>query len=158
MDTVILTVDLDEGSFQRLNCLRREFYPAEKNLVPAHVTLFHQFPRQGLGDLPAFPAELVVHFGRVFFMGQGFAVEAQCQDLQIWRKQVLDLPLEFSSQDRSLKKLHVTLQNKESPAKAREDFEAFCQKWSPFTGKIFGLRQWRYLSGPWELERVFPVA
>ena len=35
---------MDGESFGRLNELRRRFYPPERNLVPAHITLFHQLP------------------------------------------------------------------------------------------------------------------
>src|SRR5687767_1288103 len=40
----VLTLELDGESFGRLNELRRLHYPPERNLVPAHVTLFHQLP------------------------------------------------------------------------------------------------------------------
>ena len=35
---------MDGESFARFDALRRRYYPPERNLVPAHVTLFHQLP------------------------------------------------------------------------------------------------------------------
>ena len=40
----VLTLELDGASFGRLNELRRRHYPPERNMVPAHLTLFHQLP------------------------------------------------------------------------------------------------------------------
>jgi hypothetical protein len=38
----ILTAELDPASFAWLDWLRREHFPPERNLLPAHLTLFHR--------------------------------------------------------------------------------------------------------------------
>ena len=43
-DPLILTLMLDEGTQAWLDALRRAQFPPERNLVPAHVTLFHALP------------------------------------------------------------------------------------------------------------------
>ena len=40
----VLTLEMDGESFARFNELRQAHYPPERNLVPAHVTLFHRLP------------------------------------------------------------------------------------------------------------------
>lgn len=41
---LILTLRLDDGTQERFDALRRTFFPPERNLIPAHLTLFHHLP------------------------------------------------------------------------------------------------------------------
>jgi len=41
---LILTLALDGEAFALFDRLRREHFPPERNVVPAHVTLFHALP------------------------------------------------------------------------------------------------------------------
>ena len=41
---VILTLALDERSFAFFAAQRRRYFPPERNLIPAHLTLFHKLP------------------------------------------------------------------------------------------------------------------
>ena len=43
-DPLILTLMLDAGTQAWLEALRRAHFPPGRNLVPAHVTLFHALP------------------------------------------------------------------------------------------------------------------
>ena len=49
----VLTLELDGEAFARLNELRRRHYPPDRNLVPAHVTLFHQLPGERAREIKA---------------------------------------------------------------------------------------------------------
>jgi hypothetical protein len=42
--SLILTLKLDQTTFERANTLRQQYFPPERNVVPAHVILFHQLP------------------------------------------------------------------------------------------------------------------
>src|SRR3954467_15787702 len=53
MAPLILTLALDAGSTARFEALRQEHFPPERNLVPAHLTLFHHLPGDRLGDIAA---------------------------------------------------------------------------------------------------------
>lgn len=153
-DFVILTADLDHDSFSKLNDWRLRYFPQERNLVPAHLTLFHQFPRQALRELRLPPGAVIVRFTEPFFMGKGFAIRGDCEELLSLRQQLLLLPYSFTDQDRKLKKLHVTIQNKMAPADAKNDFHSFLSEWKNFNGWVRGLRQWDYQGGEWALEKV----
>ncbi|NJM07417.1 2'-5' RNA ligase family protein [Candidatus Gracilibacteria bacterium] len=43
-EPLILTVLLDEDTFRRFDGLRRTHFPPQRNLIPAHITLFHALP------------------------------------------------------------------------------------------------------------------
>ena len=43
-DPLVLTLLLDADTQAWLDSLRRAHFPPERNLVPAHVTLFHACP------------------------------------------------------------------------------------------------------------------
>ena len=46
--TLILTLQLDAISNAFYEHLRRKYFPPERNLIAAHVTLFHQLPDEPL--------------------------------------------------------------------------------------------------------------
>jgi hypothetical protein len=51
---LILTLALDGEAFAFFDGLRRAHFPPERNVVPAHVTLFHALPgeqRPAIGSL-----------------------------------------------------------------------------------------------------------
>lgn len=82
--TFILTAELDRASFDWLDGLRRAHFPQERNLLPAHLTLFHRLsPAQtrGLADvaLPAAPMPLRCAGFRL--LGFGVAIEIICPEL-----------------------------------------------------------------------------
>lgn len=157
-DFVILTADLSGEVFIALESFRQKYFPVERNFIPAHLTLFHQFPREALSDLCTPREEMPILLSDPFFMGQGFAVNASCEGLSLWRASVLKLPFAFSKQDQNLRRLHVTIQNKNPTVKARKDYEAFLAEWKPLSGMVCGLRQWNYLGGPWSLEKIIPFS
>jgi hypothetical protein len=41
---LILTLKLEQVAFERLDTLRRAYFPTERNFIPAHLTLFHALP------------------------------------------------------------------------------------------------------------------
>lgn len=107
-------------------------------------------------ELPVLKEEILVNFEEPFFMGQGFAVRAECEKLLLWRNSVLALAFSFTKQDQNLQRLHVTVQNKKEAKLAKQDYEAFLGEWKPLSGIVRGFRQWSYLGGPWALERIIP--
>ena len=42
---LLVTLAMDEPTFGRLDALRSLHFPPGRNLVPAHVSLFHHLPR-----------------------------------------------------------------------------------------------------------------
>jgi hypothetical protein len=48
---LILTLSLDKASHQFLTNLRSKYFPAHRNFLSAHVTLFHAIPPQRINEL-----------------------------------------------------------------------------------------------------------
>ena len=62
--TYILTAELDPDSFEWLDGLRRQHFPPERNLLSAHLTLFHRLSSAQTGrleaiELPAAPVPIL---------------------------------------------------------------------------------------------------
>ena len=77
---LVLTLALDDVSAQRLTALRREHFPAHRNHLAAHVTLFHAVPDRVLSEVLAIVAArapdhaLPVEVTAVVPLGRGSAV------------------------------------------------------------------------------------
>ena len=41
---LVVTLALDDDAQARLDALRRTHFPSDRNVVPAHVSLFHALP------------------------------------------------------------------------------------------------------------------
>ena len=94
-------------------------------------------------------------FSEPVFFGKGFGIKVDCPELKNWRNNLLRLPLDFTPQDKNLKQLHVTIQNKVSPEQGRKDYEYFKDIWNPIESKILGIQVWKYLGGPWEFQKDY---
>lgn len=114
--TYILTAELDPDSFDRLDGLRRQHFPPERNLLPAHLTLFHrlssaQAGRQRAFESPTGPVPLL--FDAPLLLGFGVAIQIRSPELEQVRSAALaTMGGEFSRQDSQAWRPHVTIQNK----------------------------------------------
>jgi 2'-5' RNA ligase len=163
---LILTLALDALAFARLDVLRCQHFPPERNLVPAHLTLFHALPgreeaavRQTLRAVTAGSAIVTLHFPTLVSLGRGTAVVVDSPELLALRSQLARRWASWlSAQDRQGYHPHITIQNKVTPAAARQLFTTLVAGWQPFTARGEGLLLWRYLNGPWELIERFAFA
>ena len=48
---LIVTAELGPADLAWLDRLRRTYYPAERNQLPAHLTMFHALPPSAEGEL-----------------------------------------------------------------------------------------------------------
>jgi len=156
---LILTLALDEASFQRFDAERRAHFPPERNFIPAHVTLFHHLPGEEIEAVraeiaaacAAAEAPLRVEATGLRFLGRGVAYALASRELEALRA---DLARRFDAhltpQDRQRFRPHMTIQNKADPAKARALFERMEAAFAPFSATGEGLLLWRYRGGPWE--------
>ncbi len=157
--TFILTLAFDPATFARLDALRRAHFPPERNFIPAHLTLFHSLGEdaesaiRAATERPPFP----LAFSRVHRLGRGAAFAVDSPELIALRA---GLARAFkgglTAQDRQPYRPHVTIQNKADPETARTTLEALSSTFAPWKGTGVGLLFWRYLGGPWALEREFP--
>jgi 2'-5' RNA ligase superfamily len=153
----ILTAEMDEESFVWLDGLRREHFPSERNLLQAHLTLFHRLSVAQVdgSSLPKMPsAPLALRFDRLAFLGFGVALHVQSGELERLRNEIRNAAGgEFSRQDSQPWKPHVTIQNKVSAESARKLHRLLQEQFSERVGAATGLLVWEYLGGPWKLQK-----
>ncbi|MCQ8277453.1 2'-5' RNA ligase family protein [Acetobacteraceae bacterium KSS8] len=157
---LLLTLTLAEPAQGLFQTLRERHFPPERNVVPAHVSLFHALPgeereliqkrldrlvKNGLAVRPPIRVEPPYPMGR----GVGFRLHspalarlraALAEDWAPW----------LTPQDRQPFRPHVTVQNKVEPAVARALLERLSAGFVPFETEGVAIRLWRYLGGPWE--------
>jgi hypothetical protein len=138
--------------------LRCAHYPPERNVLQAHITLFHHLPPSSLGEvesrLKAFcrgraPA---ARLSDVMLFDQGVAYRIESLELSAIRDDLADAFTGLlTPQDQARPRLHVTIQNKAKPAEARALAEALKAEFRPRPFVIAGLAAWYYRGGPWDL-------
>jgi hypothetical protein len=154
--TYILTAELDDSSFTWLDALRRQHFPPERNVLSAHLTMFHLLSGAQIERLPlAMPhGPIDLDFDRVRFLGAGVAFNVRSPGLAGLRDQlIVTMGGELSRQDSQKWSPHVTVQNKVAAASARELCATLGETFTGRTGHVRGLQVWEYLNGPWKLAR-----
>lgn len=163
---LILTLGLEAAAQARFDRLRAAHFPAARNFIPAHVTLFHALPgaegdaigRALAARCAATPAFTVDATG-VRSLGRGVAYVLHAPPLQRLRADLAQLWHDWlTPQDRQGFRPHVTVQNKAEPEAARALLEAMQAGFTPFAFRAEGLALWRYLGGPWEAVSAHPFA
>ena len=160
---LIVTLLLDDEAKERFDRLRAEHFPAERNFLAAHVTLFHALPGERLGEVRA---ELAAAADRPAFevavtgvrlLGRGVAYDLCSAELDRLRRTLAGAwgPW-LTPQDRQRHRAHVTVQNKVAPEVARALHERLAASFVPGSVTARGLGLWRYLGGPWEPVDAFP--
>jgi 2'-5' RNA ligase len=156
---LIVTLKLDARTFEHLDGLRREHFPAHLNHLSAHLTLFHHLPGeerfQVEADLHAVapPAPIELQVTGLRSLGRGVAFELFSPVLSALRAALAQRWARWlTPQDRQGFRPHVTVQNKVTPGEARALKAHLSEGFSPFTARGEGFEVWRYLEGPWALE------
>ncbi len=154
---LIVTLLLEDGAQARFDRLRAAHFPAERNHLAAHVTLFHALPG---GQRPAVDAALAraaerppfdVEVTGLQLLGRGVAYRLHAAELSALHAGLAaDFDPWLTRQDRQRLSAHVTVQNKVEPAVARELRDRLAAGFTPHAVPARGLGLWRYLGGPWE--------
>ena len=155
---LILTVRFDADSFARFDAERRLHFPPERNLIPAHLTLFHHLPGGELAAISRHLAELAarqttfsLRVSGLRLLGQGTAYVIDSEALLRLRADLARRwSRELTRQDAQGFRPHVTIQNKAPPNKAKALFERLTASFEPFEATATGLLLWHYRGGPWE--------
>lgn len=163
---LILTLRLADEAQARFDRLRALHFPPERNLVPAHVTLFHHLPgaeadavRSALDAACAGTAPFAVEATGLRSLGRGVAYELHAPELPRLRAGLARVWTDWlTPQDRQGFRPHVTVQNKVAPERARALLADMQAGFAPFAFEALGLRLWRYLGGPWEAVSEHPFA
>jgi len=154
---LIVTAELASSDLAWLDALRRHHYPAERNRLPAHLTMFHALPpsleaeaRHRLAKAAARPAPRASVAG-LMDLGGGVAFRIVSDDLDSIREELADgFHGMLGAQDSGGWRPHVTIQNKVSVREARQLLDALQAGFEPRPLGIRGLGLHRYLGGPWE--------
>ena len=156
-EPLILTLELDSDSFEWLNDLRKSYFPKQRNLLSAHLTLFHKLTLAQVEFMKAVlwrsPSGVVpLEFVGLRSLGGGVAVDVHAPDLVALRKTfVAAVDGDLTPQDGQGFRPHVTIQNKVTAAVARQTLATLQRDFTPRAGQGTALMVWRYLGGPWAL-------
>lgn len=160
---LILTAEIGPQDFAWLDALRKAHYPADRNRVPAHLTIFQALPpsaetelRTRLRQFAAGPPPSARIEG-VMDLGGGVAFRVASPDLDRMREELgAGLHGLLSAQDNGGWRPHVTIQNKVASKTARALKVSLERGFEPRPLTIAGLGLHRYLDGPWERVAAYP--
>ena len=156
---LIVTAELPAPLQTRVEALRRAHYPAERNHLAAHVTLFHALPpfvegeARGLlaaiaAETPPPPASLIA----VMDLGTGTALRIESAAMLAVRASIAErFHGLLTQQDQHAPRLHVTVQNKVPRAEAKGLQAVLAADFRTQSFTFAGLALHRYMGGPWEL-------
>ena len=159
---LIVTAEIAPQDLSWLDRLRRMHYPAERNRLPAHLTMFHVLPpsaeaevRTALSRLATEPPPRASVEG-LMDLGGGVAFRIVSEDLDRMRRELAaDFHGLLSAQDSGGWRPHVTIQNKVPAKEARALLAKLEVGFRPRPLAISGLGLHRYLGGPWERLGVY---
>ncbi len=161
---LVVTLTLDRHSQDRFDALRRAHFPADRNHLGAHVTLFHALPGDrldevgaALHDLAAAAEAFDVAVTGVRLLGRGVAYDLRSPELaELHERLAVRFAGMLTRQDAQRLHAHVTVQNKVDPAVARALHAELAAGSRPWTARAGGLDLWWYEGGPWRHERSLP--
>lgn len=154
---IIITASMDAADQAWANKLRSAHFPVERNILDAHITLFHHLPPSVLPELKARVATLmrehptpIAQVSGIINLGRGVAFRVDCPALLAVREDLADaFHGMLTPQDMAKPRLHITVQNKVEPAKARALTAQLEKSFVPRSLSITGLCAFHYLGGPW---------
>ena len=163
---LILTLAFDPESTGFFEAERRRHFPPERNLIPAHLTLFHHLPGADEASVARFLTSLCsgtvpfpLTISGLRFLGRGVAFAITSPDLLRLRATIATAFADrLIPQDRQGFRPHVTIQNKARPDEAKALFARLEAGFEPFGADAVGLLLWRYRDGPWEKRGFYRFA
>lgn len=138
--------------------LRRAHYPAHRNKLEAHVTLFHAFAPSLREELRGVLARMAREYGPpracldgIMPLGGGTALAIECPGMLAIRERIAEhFHGALTAQDSHPPRLHITIQNKVTAKEARalqQDLAAMLQ---PRKFAFRGLEMHLYRETHWE--------
>jgi hypothetical protein len=136
---------------------RAAHFPPERNLLPAHLTMFHHLPPSLMEEvreqLAAVARERppVARIAGLVSLGRGVAYRIDSPALEEGRAHLADrwAPL-LTPQDAAPWRPHVTIQNKVEAATAKALLGELQADFRARSVAIVGYAAWWYRGGPWE--------
>ncbi|WP_324260533.1 2'-5' RNA ligase family protein [Altererythrobacter sp. H2] len=158
--TALLPADLHRWA----TALRTQHFPPERNYLEAHVTLFHALPpsserevRAALAGEASALAPVQARLSGLISLGRGTALRIESPAMLSLRDRLAErFHGILTPQDSHRPRLHVTIQNKVTPAEARTLKEQLEPVIEPRAFAFRGLGLHLYRGGPWEAAGEFP--
>ncbi len=155
---IIVTATMGAADQRYFDMLRSAHFPAGRNHVPAHVTLFHQLPPSCLDELERLVRRIAAdtpppaaRLRELYSPGQGGAFRIDSPELIAIRARIADhFAGMLTAQDRGTPRLHITVQAKATAAEARALLASLAADFRPRPLAIAGLAAHHYRGGPWE--------
>ncbi|MCF0041455.1 2'-5' RNA ligase family protein [Dyadobacter fanqingshengii] len=153
---LVATLEIEPSTQQYFNQLRRQHFPAERNYLNAHLTLFHALPHEpwiieDLRELAKDQTPFEATAQTIISLGGGTAFKISSAELPAFHQKLRERWFEFlSRQDQQKRNFHITVQNKVDPQLAKKLQSELAQTFKPFSFIVTGFQLWRYLGGPWE--------
>lgn len=157
-DPIIITATMGSDDFAWANGLRRQHFPPERNMVPAHISLFHQLPPSVLGEIEQVVKRMTSDYAPpdamlsdVMQLGRGVAYRIDSPELlMVWEELAERFEGLLIEQDKHRPRLHITVQNKVEPAEAKALHQMLLERFEPRPLQIKGIALWYYHGGPWD--------
>jgi 2'-5' RNA ligase len=161
--SLVLTLEMDGESFAAFDGLRRRYYPPGRNIVPAHVTLFHRLPGDRSREIKAYLKQVAASQRPIEISAiepkiteRGVAIFLQSSQLHALRD---DLAREWwpwlADQDQTGFRPHVTIQANVSESEAGRTLREIRSTFRAPKIRGIGLHLWRYRDGPWQSDQLF---
>lgn len=158
MQPLILTLALDDKNQTFFNEQRQQYFPAERNHLNAHVSLFHQLPPDEPKIIEVIEAvcrqqsAIELQVAEVRNIGSGVAYKIESPALiQLHKHLQNEWQQWLIPQDQHKLWPHITIQNKVELTAAAALRNELAEQFAPFTAYGTGLVLWAYLGGPWKL-------
>lgn len=154
---IIVTALIGEPDFSVLDGLRCQHYPPERNLLRAHLTMFHHLPPSCVDELKqllkdeARGSDPQARLSGLINLGGGVAFRVESPGLDDIRARIAErfAPM-LMPQDRNPWRAHITVQNKVKAPEARALLDQLATTFQSKALALTGLAAWWYRGGPWE--------
>ena len=159
----LVTAELPPDGYGWAEGLRRKHFPPERNKVRAHVTLFHALPPSVTHEVRRMLARLVqappppARLTGIMRLGRGTAFDIASPGMLAIRAEMAELLHGvLTPQDAARPRLHVTVQNKVTPAEAKALQAELERDFRPRDFAFAGLALHRWIGGYWEDAGTWP--
>lgn len=155
---IIVTAVMGRRDQAGFDALRRAHFPPERNVLDAHLTLFHHLPpsvedelKRRLNEATRGQRAPVAKAAGLMSLGRGVAVKIESPGLAAIRRELCEaFGGLLTPQDAGGWRPHVTIQNKVAPGIAKLLLATLSRDFRPREVEIAGLAAWWYCGGPWE--------
>ncbi|WP_221391397.1 2'-5' RNA ligase family protein [Dyadobacter sp. NIV53] len=153
---LVATLAISTYAQSYFNKLRKQHFPAERNYLDAHLTLFHALPdepwiMEDLKKLAIDQLPFEVNAQSIVSLGNGTAFKIASPELPLLHQKLQKNWFDFlTDQDRQKRNFHITIQNKVESQAAKKLQADLAKNFKPFSFTIYGIDLWRYHQGPWE--------